>query len=67
MDIVNYLTVRAKNVNVEDDNGNTLLSIFLEKNLMSYLRKLLGRGADINYSNKYGKTILHEAVEKNYQ
>ncbi|MFS8160005.1 MAG: ankyrin repeat domain-containing protein [Candidatus Roizmanbacteria bacterium] len=66
LDIVNYLTVRAKDINVEDDNGNTLLSIFLEKNLMSCLRKVLGRGADINYCNKDGKTVLHEAVEKGY-
>lgn len=51
LDIVNYLTVRAKNVNIEDDKGNTLLSIFIEKNLMSCVRKLLGRGADINYVN----------------
>lgn len=66
LDIVNYLTVRAKDINFEDNLGNTLLSIFLEKNKLTLIRKLLGRGADINYVNKYGKTLLHIAVENNY-
>jgi ankyrin repeat protein len=58
--------VRAKNINIEDNFGNTLLSIFLEKNKLSILRKLIGRGADINYVNKYSKTLLHFAVDNDH-
>jgi ankyrin repeat protein len=31
---------------------------------MGFVRKILIRGADINYTNKYGKTALHYAVEE---
>ena len=30
---------------------------------MGYVRKLLSRGANVNYINKLGKTCLHYAVE----
>jgi ankyrin repeat protein len=62
-DIVNYLTLRAKNLNVEDKEGLTIMALYLLKQKISMVKKILIRGADINYRNKFGKTALHYAIE----
>lgn len=62
--IVNYLTLRAKNLNVEDKEGHTLLMLYLNRGKMSVVSKLIIRGADINYQNTRGRSALHMAVEK---
>ena len=48
---------------MEDDLGNTLVSIYMMKKKLGFIRKLLIRGAEINYVNKFGKTAIHLAVE----
>lgn len=64
-DIVNYLSLRAKNLNVEDKEGMTIMIQYLLKSKIEMVKKILIRGADVNYRNKLGKTALHYAVESN--
>ena len=62
-EIVNYLTLRSKDLNQEDVNGLTILMHYLFKCDFKMSYKLLARGADINYVNKNGCTALHLCVE----
>jgi ankyrin repeat protein len=62
-DITNYLTLRCKNLNIEAKDGRTILIIYLLNKRMGFVRKILSRGADINFQNRFGLTALHYAVE----
>jgi ankyrin repeat protein len=42
---VNHLTFRTKNIDVEDRNGSTLLLIYIQKNSIEMITKIVNRGA----------------------
>ena len=63
--IVNFLSLRTKNVNQEDTRGNTLLMHMIELKNFKMASRLIHRGAKLDYVNKFGKTVLHMQVEKN--
>lgn len=62
-DAVNHLTFRTKNLDFEDIHGNTLMMILLKANNQDMVTKLVNRGANLNFRNKYGKSPLLFAVE----
>lgn len=64
-EIVNYLTLRTKDLNEEDANSMTILMQYLFKKDFKTASKLIVRGADINYVNRNGNTALHLCVENN--
>jgi ankyrin repeat protein len=53
-DIVNYLTLRSKDLNQEDYNSLTILMHYVLKEDFKMAKKIITRGADINYVNKNG-------------
>lgn len=57
-EMVNYLTGRGMLVDVEDNDGKTVLLRALEAYDQGLAAKLLHRGADINITNREGKTAL---------
>ena len=57
---VNFLTGQKSNdLNEEDKIGMTILMHTMLENNQQMARKLLKRGADINYVNSNGNTCLH--------
>ena len=60
---MNYLSLRAIDLNTEDDNNLTVLmhQIFASNFIMA--SRIISRGGNINYVNKNGKTILHLLCE----
>jgi len=62
-DIVNFLTQRTNDLNEEDANSLTILMHRLLENDFKMARKMLSRGADINYINRNGFTPLHLCVK----
>jgi len=62
-DIVNYLTLRTKDLNEEDANSLTILMQYLFKQDLKMCSKLIVRGANVNYVNRNGNTALHLCVE----
>ena len=62
-EIVNYLTLRTKDLNEEDANSLTLLMQYLFKLDFKMCSKLLVRGANIDHVNKNGNTAIHLCVE----
>jgi len=60
-----YLSLRTNNVDTEDQNtGMNVFSIYLMQKDTHHMKRLLMRGADINYVNKRKKeTPLHTAIE----
>lgn len=62
-EIVNYLSLRSSDLNQEDLNGMTILMHYLFKNDLKMCKKLISRGADVNYCNKQGKTAIFLCVE----
>ena len=62
-EIVNYLTLRTKDLNEEDKNSLTLLIQYLYKEDFKMARRILVRGANIDYVNSNGNTALHLCVE----
>jgi ankyrin repeat protein len=60
---VNYLSLRTKNLDVEDRNGITILMHMILQNNYKMVQRLLIRGASIDFVNKHGKTALHICVE----
>jgi len=64
-DIVNYLTLRTKDLNEEDANSLTILIQYLFNKDFKMCSKLIVRGADVNYVNRNGNTALHLCVENN--
>lgn len=51
-------------MNIEDREGYTILTRYIIKKKIGMVKRILIRGADINYRNKFGKTALHYAVEE---
>ena len=62
--IVNFLSVRTKNLNVEDKDGTTILMHHVLQGNYKMSSRLIYRGAKIDMVNKFGKTALHLCVEK---
>ena len=59
-----YLSLRCKNVDLEDKDGENIFTRYLYKKDLERMSKLLKRGCDINYINtKFGFTPLHHAIE----
>ena len=63
MQIVNYLSLRTKDLNTEDKNNMTILMHQLFSGHIDMASRLIVRGADINYVNRNGYTALHLCVE----
>ena len=61
--IVNYLSLRTRDLNEEDSNSITLLVHQLKRKNLKMAAKLIVRGANIDYVNKNGNTALHICVE----
>jgi ankyrin repeat protein len=60
---VNFLTMqRTNDLNEEDDFSLTILMHTMFEGNFNMARKLLKRGADINYCNRNGNTALHMCV-----
>jgi ankyrin repeat protein len=66
-EIVNYLTLRTKDLNEEDFNSLTILMHYLFKKDFKMSSKLIVRGADFNYVNRNGNTALHLCVENHLE
>lgn len=63
---VNFLTGQKSNdLNEEDNHTMTILMHTMEESNTLMARKLLKRGADINYVNSNGCTALHMCVKMN--
>jgi ankyrin repeat protein len=60
-----YLSLRAANIDHDDDNGMNVFNILLLKQEIDKCSMLLMRHANINFVNKFGKTPLHLAIENN--
>lgn len=61
--IVNYLSLRSKDLDQEDCNSMTILVHYLFKCDFRMCTKLLARGAHIDFINSNGNTALHLCVE----
>ena len=61
--MVNYLSLRTKNLNIEDSRGKTIVMHMILQHNYKMVSRLLYRGARIDYVNKFGKTALHVCVE----
>ena len=66
-DIVNYLSLRMKNINDEDPQGNSPFICYVLIHNFDMASKLLSRGGGspvINYCNREGKTPISIAVKQ---
>lgn len=61
--IVNYLSLRTRDLNEEDANCITILVHQLFSGNFLMASRLIVRGAQIDYVNKNGNTALHLCVE----
>ena len=52
-------------VDLEDKNGDTALDWAFKNELLSVVKKLIAKGADVNKHNKYGYTPLIKACKEN--
>jgi ankyrin repeat protein len=57
-DIVNYLSLRTRDLNEEDSNSITILVHQLKQKNLKMASRLMVRGAKIDYVNKNGETAL---------
>ena len=63
-DMCMYLSLRCKDIDMEDENGKTILLIYLLRKDIDRMKQLLIRGVDINHACKAKKwTPLHWAIE----
>ena len=60
--IVNYLSLRTRDLNEEDSNSITILVHQLFSGNMKMASRLIVRGAQIDYVNRNGQTALHLCV-----
>lgn len=60
--IANYISLRVKNLDDEDPEGLTAFARNALTGKLDQASKLLQRGANINYSNRDGKTALALAI-----
>ena len=65
-EIVNYLTLRTKDLNEEDANSLTILVHYLFKKDFKMAQRLIIRGSNVNYVNRNGNTALHLVIANNY-
>ena len=61
--IVNYLSLRTRDLNEEDSNSITILVHQLFSKNLPMASRLIVRGAKIDYVNRNGNTALHLCVE----
>jgi len=61
-DIVNYLSLRFKNLDMIDPLGYSLVARCVLSGMFETADRLLSKGANINFKNKDGKTALSMAV-----
>ena len=62
-EIVEYLSLRTKNLNEEDSKSITILMHFLFANDFKTASRLIVRGAKVDYTNKNANTALHLCVQ----
>jgi ankyrin repeat protein len=60
---VNYLSLRTKDLNTEDENCMTIFMLQVFSGNIEMASRLLVRGSNINYVNQNGKTALHMCVD----
>ncbi|XP_066904650.1 serine/threonine-protein phosphatase 6 regulatory ankyrin repeat subunit A-like, partial [Halyomorpha halys] len=65
IEMVIQLLQHGANANMKGAAGNTPL-ILAVNNDTKIIKTLIERGADVNTQNLFGKTALHEAIEKGY-
>jgi hypothetical protein len=58
-----YLSLRTKNVDLEDRKGLNIFSMYLLKEDKLRCMQLLMRDANVNHVNKIGLTPLHVAID----
>ena len=63
-EVVNYLSLRVKKIDVEDPQQMTPFMRFALFNHFEMANKMILRGADVNFNNKLGKTALVLACEQ---
>lgn len=63
MKIVNYLLLAQKEIDLEDKNGDNILTLFLLDEKFDMAFRIIRRGGDVNFINCKGKTVLHFAIE----
>uniref|UniRef100_H2YXH3 Ankyrin repeat and FYVE domain-containing protein 1 n=1 Tax=Ciona savignyi TaxID=51511 RepID=H2YXH3_CIOSA len=54
----------ATDFSIQDSNSNTVLALAVWSGFYKVAAQLLSSGADINYKNAVGRTLLHQAIEK---
>ena len=60
---MNYLSLRALDLDLEDYNGTTILVHQVQNEQYTMASRLISRGANMNYVNTNGKTPLHILIE----
>ena len=59
---MNTLTKNGFNIKKNQQNGNTLFHLALEKKSINLLKEINDLGINVNAKNKDGLTVLHKAV-----
>ena len=62
--MIQFLSVRTRNLNIQDNDGMTILMHNVLAGNYSLCSKLIYRGAKIDIVNMEGKSALHICVEK---
>lgn len=62
--IVDYLSLRTRDLDEEDSNSVTILMHQLFSNNYKMASKLIVRGAKLDYVNRNGNTALHLCIQK---
>lgn len=63
-DIVNYLTLRKCDIDAEDPESLTVLARYALASNFDMVKRLIKRGANLDYTNSEGKTALVLCVDK---
>ena len=64
-DVCMYLSLRSENADVEDQQGRTVLIIYLLKKNTERVKQLIMRGRNINHCGKSGLTPMMWAIKDN--
>jgi ankyrin repeat protein len=62
--IVNFLSLRVHNLDIEDSQGVTLLMHMTFQNNFKMVSWLMRRGANMDFVSSRGKTVLHACIER---
>lgn len=62
-EMVDYLSLRNKNLDEEDANSITILMHFLFAKDFKTANRLVIRGANLDYANRNGNTALHLCIQ----